>query len=442
MFKIAIIGGGIGGLFAALSIRHHCSTEDIQIDVYEQAAQYKEIGAGVAIAPNGARLIEKLGLLEEAWKIAGKRGRDWFSFRRFDDGAEILTVPVPEAGQMLQLPMHRAEFLDLLVRTVIARGAAKLHTNKQCQRLEEHGNHMLVTFADGTTVTADLVIGADGIHSAVRRHYVNDNAQYGDMVVYRGLCAIEDIKDTWPVHTYATIWMAPGKHFLTFPICDNQVLNVVGFVSTPLEKVEQAKESWTLAGEKGEVQREFRDFDPAVLSVIEKMDANPLKWILYDREPLDQWSFSGGKVALLGDAAHAMCPHQGAGAGQAMEDGYILGRALHDFFEARGTKNEHCLATAMQLYQSVRYPRAARVQTTSRQAGDVYELRMAEVAGLSYDDALPVAKSMLEHRMKWIWGDDIDKAYEEARGQDVEQRVPIGEVGSESSTGKTVLGVV
>lgn len=136
MFRIAIIGGGIGGLFAALSIHHHCSSQDIQIDVYEQAAQYKEIGAGVAIGPNGARLIEKLGLLEEAWKIAGKRGKDWFSFRRYDDGAEILTVPIPETGRMLQLPMHRAEFLELLVRAVTDRGAATLHTNKQCRKLE------------------------------------------------------------------------------------------------------------------------------------------------------------------------------------------------------------------------------------------------------------------------------------------------------------------
>lgn len=131
------------------------------------------------------------------------------------------------------------------------------------------------------------------------------------MVVYRGLCAIADVEDIWPVHTYATIWMAPGKHFLTFPICDNQVLNVVGFVSTPLEKLGQATESWTLKGEKSEVREEFKEFAPAVLSVIDKMETNPLKWILFDREPLDQWSFSGGKVALLGDAAHAMCPHQG-----------------------------------------------------------------------------------------------------------------------------------
>jgi salicylate hydroxylase len=100
-----------------------------------------------------------------------------------------------------------------------------------------------------------------------------------------------------------------------------------------------------------------------------------------------------------------------------MEDGYILGRTLRDYFDALGTTHEHSLASAMQLYQSVRHPRAVKVQATSRQAGDVYELRAAEFAEISYDDGLPIAKSMLEHRMKWIWGDDIDRAFEETREQ-------------------------
>lgn len=136
MFRIAIVGGGLGGLFAALSIHHHCSSQAIQIDIYEQAAQYKEIGAGVGIGPNAARLIEKLGLGDEARKIAGKRDDVWFTFRRYDTGDEVLTVPMPETGKMLQLPMHRAEFLDLLVQTIKQRGAATLHTRKQCRKLE------------------------------------------------------------------------------------------------------------------------------------------------------------------------------------------------------------------------------------------------------------------------------------------------------------------
>lgn len=131
------------------------------------------------------------------------------------------------------------------------------------------------------------------------------------MVVYRGLCDIDKIKDSWTLPTFAALFMAPGKHFLTFPISNNKILNVVGFVTTPWEELGDTQESWTLASEKAAVEQEFKDFAPAVQTVIENMNANPLKWILFDRKSSPEWIFSGGKVALLGDAAHAMCPHQG-----------------------------------------------------------------------------------------------------------------------------------
>ncbi|GES61352.1 hypothetical protein ATEIFO6365_0011001100 [Aspergillus terreus] len=396
MFRIAIIGGGLGGLFAALAVKHHCPTQPIEIDIFEQAAQYSEIGAGVGIGPNAAALIEKLGLMKEAFEIAGKRENIWLSFLRYDTGAGIATIKMPQAGNKMQLPMHRAEFLDLLVRAIQRRGAATLHTNMR----------------------SNLVIGADGIHSVVRSHYVQDDARYGDMIVYRGLCPIADIEQVWPHPTYATLSVAPGKHFLTFPISNNKTLNVVGFVTTPWEKIDKgtAKESWTLVGDKDDIRHEYKDFSPAVRTVIEKMDANPLKWILFDRQTPSKWVYSGGKAVLLGDAAHAMCPHQGAGAGQALEDGYILGRALRDYFgnaEHRGTSCS--IYDALSLYNSIRYPRSEKVQTTSRQAGDLYQLKAPELAGLNYDDALPVMERLLKNRMQWIWTEDIDVVYEAAR---------------------------
>lgn len=136
MFRIAIIGGGIGGLFTALCINHYCAPDQIQIDIYEQALEYKEIGAGVGIGPNAAELIRKIGLLDEARKIAGDRNGIWLSFRRYDTGAEVLTVNTPQEGNTTQLPMHRAEFLELLVKAVRRRGAAVLHADRKCKSLE------------------------------------------------------------------------------------------------------------------------------------------------------------------------------------------------------------------------------------------------------------------------------------------------------------------
>jgi salicylate hydroxylase len=134
-FTVAIVGGGIGGLFAALSLYHHCASLGISINVYEQAFEYREIGAGVGIGINAARLIHKLGLGEAANRIAGDRNGIWLAFRRSDNGEEIVTVPVHDRDPIKQLPMQRSEFLDLLLDAIKEKKAATLHTNKKCRLL-------------------------------------------------------------------------------------------------------------------------------------------------------------------------------------------------------------------------------------------------------------------------------------------------------------------
>lgn len=134
-FTVAIVGGGIGGLFAALSLHQHCASLGISINVYEQSFEYREIGAGVGIGINAARLIHKLELGEAANRIAGDRNGIWLAFRRSDNGEEIVTVPVHDRDPIKQLPMQRSEFLDLLLAATKERKAATLHTNKKCRRL-------------------------------------------------------------------------------------------------------------------------------------------------------------------------------------------------------------------------------------------------------------------------------------------------------------------
>ena len=135
-FRIAIVGGGIGGLCAALQIHHHCKGDNIEIDIYEQAAQYAEIGAGVGIGVNAAKLLHGIGIGNAMNTIAGDRQGIWISFRRFDNDGEIVTVPADDAKKIRQLPVHRAEFLDLLLTTVRERDAATLHTKKTCRRID------------------------------------------------------------------------------------------------------------------------------------------------------------------------------------------------------------------------------------------------------------------------------------------------------------------
>lgn len=137
-FRIAIVGGGIGGLFCALCVHHHCSEANvpISINVYEQASQYKEIGAGVGIGINAARLAHKLGIGEQLNDIAGNRTGTWITFRRFDNGEDIVTIPIDDSKKVKQAPCARSDLLDMLRKNVEERNAATLHTKKACQRVE------------------------------------------------------------------------------------------------------------------------------------------------------------------------------------------------------------------------------------------------------------------------------------------------------------------
>lgn len=167
---------------------------------------------------------------------------------------------------------------------------------------------MLIEFVDDATAVADLVIGCDGIHSALRAQFITDNPRYSGLVAYRGLVPIEKLECLRDTPTYSLSWLGQDKHFLAFPISQNRLLNIVAFVSTAEEELLDMKESWIAAGDRIDLERHFQDFPKPVKEIIEHMPINPSKWKLNDRYPLEQWMFANGKVILMGDAAHAMLP--------------------------------------------------------------------------------------------------------------------------------------
>ncbi|KAH8803497.1 hypothetical protein F5884DRAFT_681671 [Xylogone sp. PMI_703] len=428
--RIAIVGSGIGGLFAALSIQHFCKHGDVIVDVYEQAHEYKEIGVGVSIGINAVNLLKEVGLYDEVRAITSDLQDVWVSVRRYDNGGEIVTMRSGNKEDPSHFPVHRAEFLDLLIQAVKRRGLAALHNNEKCIKLDlkpfedrdlhadfcsqEVGDTMILTFADGSRVTADLVVGADGIHSCVRSHFLHDDAKFDEMVVYRGLCPVSELESWWPFNTYSAMWVAPRRYFLVYPVSKGTMVNIGAFITTSKEELGDGVESWTLTGDRDDIEKEFAEFEDTVHRVVHHMDKKPLKWILYDRDPCKQWVFADGKVVLLGDTAHAMVPHQGAGAGQSLEDGYLLGRALKDFLQGKDAK---ALKYFLWVYQDVRLPRAEKVQVTSRENGNVFHLQSDEFKGLSYEESLPVLNKILADRLRWIWTADIDKAYQAAKDQ-------------------------
>ncbi|EHK24200.1 uncharacterized protein TRIVIDRAFT_146135 [Trichoderma virens Gv29-8] len=307
--RVAIVGGGLGGLMAALCIHSFCDQGELQVDVYEQALEYKEIGAGVSLGRNTLRVIKQIGLYEQILAIAGKTDI-WLSARRYDNGEEIVRIKA-DGDEPSHLPVHRAELLALLVRAIKDRAAATLHPNKKCMTIEDNNDAIVLNFADGTMATAGFVVAADGIHSRIRQNYHNDNAQLGEMVVYRGLVPTTAVKDWWPLDTYSPIWVGPNRYFIVYPVSDGALLNIGAFVATDGKSLKRKTESWTLRGDRFDLEKDYSDFDPTVKRLIQHLDENPLKWILYDRPLCDKWVFANGKVALLGDAAHAMVPHQG-----------------------------------------------------------------------------------------------------------------------------------
>lgn len=165
---------------------------------------------------------------------------------------------------------------------------------------------MLLHFTDCTTSTADFVIGCDGVHSTIRSQYIVDKPQYSGRIAYRGLVPIDSIKGGWPFPTYSVSWLGIDKHFLVYPISKNKTLNVVAFVTEDRVALRGFKESWTATGDREELASKFFDFSPTVRFIIDRMSAKPTEWLLNDREQIHQWAFAGGKLALLGDAAHAV----------------------------------------------------------------------------------------------------------------------------------------
>ena len=256
------------------------------------------------------------------------------------------------------------------------------------------------------------MLGCDGIHSTIRRQFHQDDAVYSGKIAYRGVVPTSSLPDNWRFDTYSIIWVSRDKHFLIFPISRDKSLNIVAFVTKSEDEIQDLKESWSSTCQKRELEEDFADCEETVQQIISLMPEQPSKWRINDRDPAGQWTFMGGKVALLGDAAHPMTPHQGAGAGQAVEDGYVLSRALSEFLEAKDSGRAGAnLSRYLELYQKVRSPRAQQVQITSREAGKLYELQTPELKDKPYAECLPLMAESLQERMKWIWSEEIDEAY-------------------------------
>jgi salicylate hydroxylase len=383
---VAIVGGGIGGLFAANAL----AAQGIHVSVYEQAPAIGEIGAGVFLTPNSVRHLQRLGLGPAVEKWGARVGHESRYFRH--DGAAIAPVQVTDsAGWNATFGMHRADLVDILANAL---SADIVHTAHRCTGFEQDGSTARLAFANGATAEADIVIAADGIHSELRPYVFPPSAPVrAGSVAYRGLVPHERVPH-WPVDRWQ-MWLGKGKHFLAFPVRAGRLINYVGFVPTD----EEMKESWSAPGDPDVLRREFSGWDPRIHQLLDQVQVT-FRWALYDREPLPVWTRQ--RLSLLGDAAHPMLPHLGQGANQSIEDGMALATIL-------APTDRTTAPTALLAYERLRRERVAQVQRGARENGMRYDsaysdlgVRDAEITAHAefrkrlYDyDVVPEAKAAM-----------------------------------------------
>ena len=356
--KIAIIGGGIGGLTAALAL----SQNSHDITVFERSAGIREIGAGVQISPNAGRLLHSLGLGAAYSEVSVNPHR--VVLRRWEDDSIIRATDLDESFlSQHQVPLAnvaRNELVEIIGDAVAARTNVTLKFSTHVVAVEPGDSSSEVIFADGSSRSFDIVIGADGIHSVVRPCVGGiDKPRFSGSAAYRALVprgAVEDL----PIDV--TNRMGPDRHVVSYFIGRNRShLNLVCI--SPEDSWES--ESWTEQGTMEDLYSRFEGWSPDFLSLLGRVEEPVFRWALYDREPLEQWGL--GTTTLLGDACHPMLPFMAQGSCQAIEDAVVLARCLSDVSTSDAV-------SAVRRYEDVRQGRTAQVQTSSLMNRDLFHM--------------------------------------------------------------------
>lgn len=345
--EISIIGGGIGGLAAALTLFQ--AGHDVH--VYEQATAITEIGAGIQISPNASRLLHRLGL-SEAMSRSGVKPL-WRHQRRWQDGRTLARGPLGAAAEArFGAPYYNFHRADLIALLAAAFPRERVHLGHRLSAVSDNGRRVEARFANGEHVQSDVLIGADGIHSVVRAAIIGPEAPaFTGCVAYRGLVPAERVRDLG-LPLEAQNWLGPGRHLVHYFVSAARFVNVVCVI----EQDSWQNESWTDRGAVADVVEAYRGWHPAAVRLIEAMDET-FKWALFDRPPLHRWS--AGRITLLGDSCHPMLPMMAQGAAQAIEDGATLTACLADIAPQD-------VAGALARYEQLRLPRASRLQAMSR----------------------------------------------------------------------------
>ncbi|GGZ97915.1 FAD-dependent oxidoreductase [Streptomyces echinoruber] len=387
MIRAVITGGGIGGLAAALSLarRGH------RVLVLERAPEFAEIGAGIQLAPNGLHALDRLGVGDEARAVAVRM--DELRFMDGVTGEHVTSLPLTETYRRRfgnpYVVVHRAELHSLLLRACRAHDAVALRGGSTVQGYERDAAGATAVLASGERITGDALIGADGMHSAVRRQLVGDGApRVSGITVHRAVIPMDRVPRALRRDTSVVWWTGPGCHFVHYPIAGGRYLNLAG------SRHDGGTEAFSgVPADNDHVRRQFTALGPDVQRLVELGDGWR-SWMLVDRDPVAGWT--DGRVTLLGDAAHPMIHYAAQGACQALEDAVHLGDLLQDACADD-------VAQRLEKYNADRRERTAAIQLAAREsvrlwhpAGAEARARNAMLRALTADD--------LHDHVAWMHG--------------------------------------
>jgi salicylate hydroxylase len=385
--KVGIIGGGIGGLTAALALLKR----GIDVEVYEQSNLLKEVGAGVQIGSNGTRVLFALGLEEALYRVQVVPVRREIRHWRTGETWNWFELGATSAGRFgtPHLMLHRGDLLAVLAEAVQGLKTSAVTLGKRCIAVEQTTEQAEVRFADGDVRRFPFVIGADGIHSRVRAGMFGaDRPEFAGCVAWRGLVAMDRLPPRL-ARMVGTNWLGPLGHVLHYPVRRGEMMNFISIV----ERDDWQAESWTTEGTKGELANDLRDWHADVHTLIDGLDA-AYKWALMVRGPMARWS--RGRITLLGDACHPTLPFLGQGAVMAIEDAYVVSACLEKYF------GDPMMALAR--YEEIRQERtAAVVRKAHENRSQIFSPALADENAVAISVAGDWQQARLRERMDWLY---------------------------------------
>ncbi|KAH9478727.1 Salicylate hydroxylase [Psilocybe cubensis] len=416
--RIAIVGGGIGGLTLAVALSHLNLDKHIQVDIYESTAKLTQVGAGITIWPRGREILKNIGVEASlAERLPGDQElpalgvpKLAFIIRKSDKKiGEVIAEVMLRGGS---ISIHRADVQEVLLKHISP--SVKFHLAHRLNTYRRTKNGIELEFKNGESVVCDLLVGADGINSAVRQTFISEGQDWSEeerirqaapvwsgTYVYRDLIDSEVVRRVYPTHSALTkpmVYCGKDKHIVAYPVRQGKFVNMGIFLSYRDQEGTYHSGPTVVDSMPDECMPHFEDWEEEA-RVLVKLSSKPSKWAVQTTKPLD--TYAKGRVLLLGDAAHAMTVHLGNGAGQAMEDAYILANLI-----SKATQEKLDAVKIAEVYSAVRQPFVNFVVQASRNQGLIYELNAPGLEDLKDGD--DVSREDLDKladliRSAWDW---------------------------------------